>query len=137
MSDPGARVRSIVLDAAPHGFEINPGKTALLVIDMQRDFLDDDGWAGACGLDLGAVNAITPTIARLTGLARQAGLCVIYTRENYRSDLADCPPLKLARGQPRVGAAGRLGRYLIQGQPSNQIIKALEPAPEDLIVDTP
>jgi nicotinamidase-related amidase len=137
MSEPEARVRSLFLEATPHGFEIDPGKTALLVIDMQRDFLDAEGWAGACGLDLGPVNAIVPSIARLIGAARKAGLCVIYTRENYRSDLADCPPLKLARGQPRVGAEGPLGRYLIQGQPCNDIIEALAPTLADLIVDKP
>jgi nicotinamidase-related amidase len=137
MSEPEAPVRSVLLDATPYGFEIDPGKTALLVIDMQRDFLDPEGWAGACGLDLGPVNAIVPSVARLIGMAREAGLCVIYTRENYRPDLADCPRLKLARGQPRVGAEGRLGRYLIQGQPCNDIIAALAPAPPDVIVDKP
>ncbi len=123
--------------AVPHGFVVDPATTALLVIDMQGDFLEPDGWAAASGLDIAMCRAIVPVLAELATAARSAGLPILYTRENYRPDLADCPARKLARGTPPVGTAGPAGRYLIQGEPCNDIVPALAPMPGDIVIDKP
>ncbi|MEZ5830430.1 MAG: isochorismatase family cysteine hydrolase [Dongiaceae bacterium] len=111
---------------------------ALVLIDMQRDFLEPAGYLAAMGYDLGGVRAAIQPARRLLAAARAAGLCVLHTRQGYRSDLAEVPPHKLARiqsGQSAIGKPGPLGRFLIRGEPGFQIIPDLEPAPGEFIID--
>ena len=119
----------------PVAFE--PASTALLVIDMQHEFMSCGGWADAMGLDLSLLAPTVPVIARLLDCFRAAGAPVIFTREGHRPDLADCPPNKRGRYAPRVGDAGPLGRYMVTGEPGNDIIPSLAPQDGEVVIDKP
>jgi nicotinamidase-related amidase len=123
--------------AKPRPFSFEPATTALLVIDMQHDFMSPGGWADAMGLDLALLAPTVPVIAALLGCFRSAGAPVIFTREGHRPDLADCPAHKRGRHAPRIGDAGPLGRYMVTGEPGNDIIPALAPLDGELVIDKP
>ena len=105
--------------AQPSVYTFAPATTALLVIDMQRDFIEPGGFGEALGNDVSRLGAIVPTVRELIGWCRAWGIRVIHTREGHRPDLADCPPAKQRRGDPkaRSGAPGPMGRILIDGEP--------------------
>ncbi len=125
--------------ALPFAFDMDPAQTALIVIDMQRDFIEDGGFGAALGNDVRLLQAIVPTTARLIAGARAAGVPVIHTRECHRPDLSDCPPAKRLRGTPaaRIGDAGAMGRILIAGEPGADIVPELAPLPGETVIDKP
>jgi nicotinamidase-related amidase len=131
----------IEISAQPRAFPHNglmKGEVALILIDMQRDFLEPEGYLAAMGYDLAGVRAAIQPARRLLAAARGAGLCIIHTRQGYRPDLAEMPAHKLARvqaGQSSVGKPGPLGRFLIRGEPGFQIVADLAPAPGEFVVD--
>ncbi len=116
------------------------GASALIVIDMQRDFLDPKGYIGQSGVDVGVLRAAIPNVRRLLDAARSADIRIIHTREGHRRDLADLSPAK-ARRAARVGAAigsrGPLGRLLVRGEPGHEIIDELLPLPAEVVIDKP
>jgi nicotinamidase-related amidase len=126
-------------DALPFAFDFDPGQTALIVIDMQRDFIEDGGFGASLGNDVRPLQAIVPTVARLIDGARMAGLPVIHTRECHLPDLSDCPPAKRLRGKPsaRIGDPGPMGRILIAGEPGAEIVPALAALPGETVIDKP
>ncbi|MBM3393045.1 MAG: cysteine hydrolase [Betaproteobacteria bacterium] len=128
-----------VVHAKPYDFEFTAARTALIVIDMQRDFVEPGGFGEALGNDVTPLSAIVPTVSRLLEGARAAGLTVFHTREAHRPDLADCPPAKRNRGAPRmrIGDGGPMGRILIAGEPGNQIVSSLAPVPGEIVIDKP
>lgn len=114
--------------------------TALLVIDMQRDFLDPGGYAAGAGLDISALRQPIATIQALLSAARRAGMLIVHTREGHRPDLSDCPPSKLARSRvagAEIGSQGPLGRLLIRGEHGHDIIDELQPQTGEPVVDKP
>ncbi|WP_420418726.1 isochorismatase family protein [Pacificispira sp.] len=111
------------------------GKTALLVIDMQRDFIDPQGMCAVLGDDPAFARAIVPRVERLTGWARAQGHAVLHTREGYAPDLSDMHPAKRARRGPV--SEGPLGRFLIRGEAGHDFIDRLRPAPGEPVVDKP
>ncbi len=114
--------------------------TALLVIDMQRDFLDPQGYAAKAGLDISPLRTAIPGVARLLGAARAAGLLIVHTREANAPDLTDVPPEFLAatqRSGAPVGSAGPLGRLLIRGEPGAGIVGELAPLTGEIVIDKP
>jgi nicotinamidase-related amidase len=125
--------------AKPFAFAFDPATTALVVIDMQRDFIEDGGFGASLGNDVRPLQAIVPTVARLLAVARGAGLTVIHTRECHAPDLSDCPPAKRLRGKPaaRIGDAGPMGRILIAGEPGAEIVPALAPIAGEVVIDKP
>ncbi|MBI1397652.1 MAG: isochorismatase family protein [Betaproteobacteria bacterium] len=125
--------------ARPCPFDFDPAKTALIVIDMQRDFLEPGGFGEVLGNDVSRLAVIVPTVARLLDACRGAGMTIIHTREAHRPDLADCPPAKRARGEPllRIGDAGPMGRILVSGEPGNAIVPALAPRPGEIELEKP
>lgn len=127
------------IDAFPFAFPFDPAALGLIVIDMQRDFLDDGGFGAALGNDVVRLRAIIPTVAHLIAGFRRAGMPVIHTRECHRPDLSDLPKAKRDRGSPtlRIGDAGPMGRVLIAGEPGTQIIPQLAPIPGELVIDKP
>jgi nicotinamidase-related amidase len=127
----------IVVDAHPRPFEIQFGACALVVIDLQTDFMAAGGWADAIGLDTAMLAPVVPVIAQTLARFRELGLPIIYTREGYRADLADCPAAKRGRYAPRVGDPGPSGRYMITGEPCNDIIPALKPREDEIVIDKP
>jgi nicotinamidase-related amidase len=127
------------VDALPFPYTFDPTTTALLVIDMQRDFLEPGGFGESLGND---VNELRRTIAPLRDLlagCRAAGLPVIHTREGHLPDLSDCPPAKLTRGKPsmRIGDPGPRGRILIRGEEGHDIVDELAPLAGETVIDKP
>jgi biuret amidohydrolase len=113
---------------------------ALIVIDMQRDFLDLGGYAATAGLDVKALRKPIPFIKSLIEFARKNTMLVVHTREGHRPDLTDCSPTKLSRSQQagaEIGSAGPLGRLLIRGEYGHDIIDELTPIDGEPIVDKP
>jgi nicotinamidase-related amidase len=128
--------RSLVA-AEPTAIELAWGNTALLIIDMQRDFLEPGGFGETLGNDVSQLQrAVAPCQAMLAA-ARAAGLCVIHTREGHLPDLSDAPPSKIERGAPslRIGDPGPMGRILIRGEAGHDIIAALAPAAGEIVID--
>ena len=129
----------ISVPAQPFAFALDSTKVALVVIDMQRDFVEPGGFGATLGNDLSPVAAIVPTVARLIALFRQKGLPILHTRESHLPDLSDCPPAKLTRGNPslRIGDVGPMGRVLVRGEPGNGIVDACAPSGDEMVVDKP
>jgi nicotinamidase-related amidase len=129
--------RSVLADPGP--FPLPEGKVALLVIDMQRDFLLPGGFGESLGNDVGRLQRVVPPLTRVLDAARDAGLLVIHTREGHLPDLSDCPPAKLRRGSPsrRIGDPGPYGRILVRGEFGHDIIDELAPLPGEPVIDKP
>jgi nicotinamidase-related amidase len=129
----------IRVDAKPYAFEADPDSTALLIIDMQRDFVEPGGFGALLGNDVTRLRSVIPPLARLLAAWRAAGLMVLHTREGHRPDLSDCPPSKLARGRLEVGIGDRgpMGRVLIRGEEGHGIVDELAPVAGEPVVDKP
>lgn len=127
------------VDATPFAYHLPPEKTALIVIDMQRDFILPGGFGETLGNNVALLEAIVPTVAGLIDLFRRQGMLVIHTRENHAPDLSDCPPAKRERGAPslRIGDPGAMGRILIRGEEGADIIPALYPIEGEIVIDKP
>ncbi|RWE74972.1 MAG: cysteine hydrolase, partial [Mesorhizobium sp.] len=125
--------------AQPFAFAFRPETTALIVIDMQRDFAEPGGFGASLGNDVSRVTAIVPTVKRLIEGFRAAGLPVIHTMECHKPDLSDLPPAKRDRGNPsiRIGDVGPMGRVLIAGEPGTAILDELAPLPCEIVIEKP
>jgi nicotinamidase-related amidase len=125
--------------AQPFAYAFEPAHTALVIIDMQRDFIEPGGFGETLGNDVSLLEAIVPACQSVLAAWRQAGGLVVHTREAHRADLSDCPPAKRNRGNPtlRIGDAGPMGRILVMGEPGNQIIPALAPIAGEIVIDKP
>ena len=130
---------NITIPAKPDPFDFPPKQIALIVIDMQRDFIEPGGFGATLGNDVGRLLPIIPQVAAAIASCRKSGVPVIHTREGHAADLSDCPPAKRLRGKPglRIGDAGAMGRILILGQPGNDIIPALAPIAGETVIDKP
>lgn len=119
------------IDAKPYPYVLPVRPPALVIIDMQRDFVEPGGFGESLGNDVGLLQTCVPVIASLLATARKLHLPVIHTREAHRPDLSDCPLAKRERGNSslRIGDQGPMGRLLIDGEPGNAIIDTLQPAP--------
>lgn len=120
--------------------KLDPATTALIVIDMQRDFCSPGGYAHQAGLDISRMQAVVGQVQALLVAARAAGLHVFHTREGHLPDLSDCPPAKLARsvaaGAP-IGSVGPLGRLLVRGEQGHDFVPALRPLSSEHVIDKP
>jgi len=125
--------------AEPYELEFDSASTALIIIDMQRDFVMPGGFGEALGNDVKQLQVtIAPTKTILEG-ARKAGILVIHTREGHRPDLSDCPPSKLVRGRSktRIGDGGPMGRILVRGEVGHDIVPELYPIAGEVVIDKP
>ncbi|HYP85248.1 isochorismatase family cysteine hydrolase [Variovorax sp.] len=131
--------RLLRIDAEPFAFACEAERTALVLIDMQRDFIEPGGFGETLGNDVSLLAKIVPACQALLAAWREAGGLVVHTREAHRPDLADCPPAKRNRGNPRlrIGDAGPMGRILVAGEPGSQIIDALAPVDGEIVLDKP
>jgi nicotinamidase-related amidase len=125
--------------AEPYAYEFDPATTALVVIDMQRDFLEPGGFGELLGNDVSLLSRTIAPLEDVLAATRAAGMLVIHTREGHRSDLGDCPPSKLARGrgEKTIGSPGPRGRILIRGEEGHDIIDELAPAAGEIVLDKP
>jgi nicotinamidase-related amidase len=127
------------IEAEPEALTIDLERTAVVMIDMQRDFLEPGGFGETLGNDVSLLaRAIGPCSALLEG-ARRRGMLVVHTREGHRPDLSDAPRAKVERGAPskRIGAPGPMGRILVRGEPGHDLVAALYPRAGEPVVDKP
>ena len=125
--------------AKPAPFALDPSAAALILIDMQRDFLEPGGFGESLGNDVSMLRRTIEPLRRVLSATRAAGLPVLHTREGHLPDLSDCPPAKLNRGAPslRIGDPGPNGRILIRGEYGHDIIDDLAPRPDEPVIDKP
>ncbi|HZO36778.1 MAG TPA: isochorismatase family cysteine hydrolase [Solirubrobacteraceae bacterium] len=125
--------------ARPYAFSFVPEHTALVVIDMQRDFLDPGGFGAMLGNDVSQLTRTIAPLQRVLAAAREAGMLVIHTREGHRPDLTDCPPAKLGRARLEIGIGdpGPLGRLLVRGEDGHGIVEELAPIDGEVVLDKP
>jgi nicotinamidase-related amidase len=123
--------------AEPYAFTLKPGAVALVIIDMQRDFLEPGGFGDALGNDVSLLRAAVPPLIDVLAAARAAELVVVHTREGHRPDLSDLTPAKHARGRfaTKIGDAGPMGRILVRGEPGHDIIPELAPVAGEPVID--
>lgn len=128
-----------VMRALPFDFPFSPATLALVVIDMQRDFLEPGGFGASLGNDVSLLASAVPAAQRLIAGFRAAGLPVIHTMECHRPDLSDCPEAKRSRGAPRlrIGDDGPMGRILIAGEPGTAIVPELAPIAGEMVIEKP
>jgi nicotinamidase-related amidase len=143
LGNPGTFSReSYVMDRSAMSLldSLTPVRTALLVIDMQRDFLLPEGYAAQAGLDIAPLVATIRPIEKLLAVGRKAGLLIVHTREGHAPDLSDCPPYKLERSRragAEIGSKGPLGRLLVRGEVGHDFVEALRPLEQEIVIDKP
>ena len=125
--------------AEPEPIELDWSTTALVIIDMQRDFLEPGGFGETLGNDVSRLATAVKPIASVLKVARDIGMLVVHTREGHLPDLSDAPPAKVERGAPslRIGDPGPMGRILIRGEAGHDIIPDLYPLKNEILIDKP
>jgi nicotinamidase-related amidase len=128
-----------VIPAEPYDFRFDPATVALVIIDMQRDFVAAGGFGEALGNDVSLLQKAVPATRRVLAAARKAGLYIIHTREGHRPDLADLWPSKKERGrhETTIGDRGPMGRILVRGEYGHEIVDELKPRADEPVVDKP
>ena len=129
----------IMVEAEPAPLAIDVDRTALVIIDMQRDFLEPGGFGETLGNKVSLLEAAVKPIGALLEAARKVGMLIVHTREGHRPDMSDAPKAKVERGEPhmRIGAKGPMGRILIRGEAGHDIVPKLYPKEGEVIVDKP
>ena len=126
------------IEAEPFDLAFDPATTALVIIDMQRDFVLPGGFGEALGNDTRLLLAAVEPTQRVLAKAREKGMFIIHTREGHRPDLSDCPRAKLTRGgQTFIGTDGPMGRILVRGEQGHDIIHQLYPKEGEPVIDKP
>ena len=125
--------------AEPVPIDLDWSTTALVIIDMQRDFMEPGGFGETLGNDISQLARAVKPIAALLEAARDMGILVVHTREGHSPDLSDAPPAKIERGAPslRIGDPGPMGRILIRGEAGHDIISELYPLDSEIVIDKP
>jgi nicotinamidase-related amidase len=126
------------IEAEPFPLNFDLPTTALVIIDMQRDFVLPGGLGEKLGNDTSLLLAAVAPTERVLMKAREKGMFVVHTREGHRPDLTDCPPAKLTRGgKTFIGEPGPMGRILVRGEEGHDIIKELYPKSGEPVIDKP
>src|SRR3982751_6028242 len=127
------------ISAEPGSIALDLSATALLIIDMQRDFMEPGGFGETLGNDVSQLARAVKPVASVLAAARQLGMLVVHTREGHLPDLSDAPPAKIGRGAPslRIGDPGPMGRILIRGEAGHDIIPELYPIRGEIVIDKP
>lgn len=133
-------MKTFEAEALPYEYEFSLEETALIIIDMQRDFCENGGFGEKLGNDITLTKSIIPSVKKILDQARSKNMMVIHTREGHRPDLSDCPPAKLKRGKKQgagIGDMGPMGRILIRGEYGHDIVEELYPIDGEVIIDKP
>jgi nicotinamidase-related amidase len=139
MTAPALAPGPLTIAARPFPFRLDPGRAALVIIDMQRDFIEPGGFGASLGNDVSHLAAAVAPTRALLHAWRARAWPVVHTRESHAPDLSDCPPAKRHRGSPklRIGDVGPMGRLLVRGEPGCEIVPALAPQPGEVVIDKP
>jgi len=136
--------REVVLKMEPVSHSIDLSKTALVMIDMQRDFLESGGFGEMLGNDVRKLQKAVTPCENVLKAARKAGMLIIHTREGHRPDMTDVHFHKNFKKNtdgtlkpPQIGQVGPMGRILIRGEPGHDIIPSLYPIEGEPILDKP
>ena len=129
-------MREFKVDAKPFTFDFDRKNTALIIIDMQRDFCMEGGFGEALGNDVTPTKSIIPTVKKVLDKAREEGMFIIHTREGHRPDLSDCPPAKKRRSSA-IGEDGPMGKILVRGEYGHDIVEELTPLKGEVVLDKP
>ncbi|MFM1992101.1 MAG: hypothetical protein RJA99_5058 [Pseudomonadota bacterium] len=134
---PAATMRTI--RARPFEFRFEPARSAIVMIDMQRDFIEPGGFGESLGNDVSHLSRVVAPARSLLDWGRGLGMLVVHTREAHRADLSDCPPAKRLRGAPslRIGDPGPMGRILVDGEPGADFVPGLAPLPGEVEIVKP
>ncbi len=129
----------VTIDAEPGAITVDPERTAIVMIDMQRDFLEPGGFGETLGNDVSLLAKAVAPAKKLIEAGRKLNMLIVHTREGHRPDMADAPPAKVERGAPslRIGDPGKMGRILIRGEAGHDIIPELYPAAGEPVIDKP
>ncbi|KAH7618996.1 hypothetical protein Ndes2526B_g05944 [Nannochloris sp. 'desiccata'] len=131
----------IISAAIPYTYSFPLDRTALIMIDFQKDFIYPGGFGAALGNDVNLLHACLPAASKLLTAARAAGLKIVHTLEAHKSDMSDLPHSKLTRGNPpkgmRIGDTGSMGRILIANEPGNGIVDEVAPLESEKLVHKP
>ena len=130
----------VLVPALPYDYELPSLECmALVIIDMQRDFLESGGFGEALGNDVSQLQKIVPTLKQILEIFRDRNLPICYTVEGHQPNLSDCPPSKLKRGKSplKIGDESTMGRILILGEPGNDIIPELQPLSDETVIPKP
>jgi nicotinamidase-related amidase len=132
-------MRMAHIEARPFAVDLDLEQTALVVIDMQKDFLLPGGFGDFLGNDVTLLQRTIAPIRALLAAARRMGMTVVHTREGHLPDLSDCPPTKLSRwpAGTRIGDVGPMGRILIRGEEGHGIIDEVAPVGDEIVIDKP
>lgn len=133
-------MKTFEVQALPYEYNFSVENTALVIIDMQRDFCAPGGFGEKLGNDISLTRAIIPNVQAILEEARKQGMLVIHTREGHRPDLSDCPPAKLRRGKKQgagIGDMGPMGRILVRGEYGHDIVDELYPIDGEIVIDKP
>ena len=133
------RPAPVEVPAEPYPFSFTPESTALLLIDLQRDFLEPGGFGERLGNDVSLLASVIEPVRAVLAAARSLDMLVVHTREGHRADLSDCPPAKLARGRlaTGIGSPGPNGRILVRGEHGHDIVDSVAPRPGEIVLDKP
>ena len=125
--------------AKPYDYELDPKRTALLLIDFQRDFLYRGGFGESLGNDVSKLQRAVEPTKKVLGEFRKRKLIIIHTREGHQSNLSDCPEAKRNRGnfRTRIGDKGPMGKILVRGEYGHELIDELKPREEEIVIDKP
>jgi len=129
----------VTIEAEPGAIAVDPERTAIVMIDMQRDFLEPGGFGETLGNDVSLLAKAVAPARKLIEAGRKLKMLIVHTREGHRPDMADAPPAKVERGAPslRIGDPGKMGRILIRGEAGHDIIPELYPAAGEPVIDKP
>jgi biuret amidohydrolase len=129
----------INIPAEPYAFVCDVEYTALVIIDMQRDFVEPGGFGELLGNDVSHLREAIAPIQRVLAAFRAQKLPVFHTREGHKADLSDLHTAKKQRGHLScgIGDVGPMGRILVQGEYGHDIIEELYPLPNEPVIDKP
>jgi nicotinamidase-related amidase len=127
------------VNAQPYPFQFEPARAAVVMIDMQRDFILKSGFGETLGNDVSRLAPCVPVARELLDWCRERGMLIIHTKEAHAANLSDCPQSKLNRGLPnlRIGDIGSMGRILIDGEVGSDFVEELTPLPGEVVIVKP
>ena len=116
---------------------VEPAHTALVVVDMQRDFVEPDGLFARLGIDLSMYAGARPRMAALLAAAREAGVLVVHLQNTALPGRRSDSPAQI-RFNLRMHRSARMSgpplRYTVPGTPGHELVPDLAAAPGELVV---